>query len=310
MQRLSLNFKQVEFPFCALFINFHIILSLPAVFLRIISSFVIAGSRQLLGNRICDGDILGVLDNNFLAARKRGICPVRRAVWIPSSLFLECTSGCCASVPGAMCCTCSAGGGPTDNPPCARRGPGRGTPRQHLPPSQVGGADRPEGRESRRTGTRTVATTKKWMSYSEWQISTALERPWGCPLGSRGDAPSGKADGRPQKGKRMPPSKGNGCPLWQDQTAKMQLPGPEMAKMKIPEAKTAKIELPGAQTPKWSCHGQKRPKGSVTRRNEASPGGLGACSKKVLGLGFEHLTFWATALWKSFILQGVEAAPA
>ena len=33
-----------------------------------------------------------------------------------------------------------------------------------------------------------------------------------------------------------------------------------------------------------------------TARHGASPGGRGAYSEKVLGLGFEHLTFWATAL--------------
>ena len=43
-------------------------------------------------------------------------------------------------------------------PHCARRQPGRGTPRQHLPPSRVGGADRPKGRESRRTRARDCRT--------------------------------------------------------------------------------------------------------------------------------------------------------
>ena len=38
-------------------------------------------------------------------------------------------------------------------PLCARRGPGRGTPRQHLPPSLVGGADR-KGREPLHRGCR------------------------------------------------------------------------------------------------------------------------------------------------------------
>ena len=36
----------------------------------------------------------------------------------------------------------------------------------------------------------------------------------------------------------------------------------------------------------------------------------GGVQQKVLGLGFVPLTFWAAALWKSFILQGVGAAPA
>ena len=91
-------------------------------------------------------------------------------------------------------------------PPCARRGPGRGTPRQHLPPSRVGGADRPKGWESRRTRAR------------------------GCRTG--------------------------GCHLPQEE-------------MPLPRG-------PGVQ-------------------------------QKVLGLGFVPLTFWAAALWKSFILQGVGA---
>ena len=55
--------------------------------------------------------------------------------------------------------TTSIGGGPTNQPlPVQDGSPGRGTPRQHLPPSRVGGADRPKGRESRRTRARDCRT--------------------------------------------------------------------------------------------------------------------------------------------------------
>ena len=37
--------------------------------------------------------------------------------------FQRCTFGGRASLPGAMCCTCSVGEGPMTTPPCARRGP-------------------------------------------------------------------------------------------------------------------------------------------------------------------------------------------
>ena len=40
-------------------------------------------------------------------------------------------------------------------------GPGRGTPRQHLPPSRVGGADRPKGRESRLARARSSGGKKR-----------------------------------------------------------------------------------------------------------------------------------------------------
>ena len=64
----------------------------------------------------------------------------------------------CVFATGATWSTCSVSEGPTQTtPPCARRG----TPRQHLPPSRVGGADRPKGRESRRAGARKSGRPKR-----------------------------------------------------------------------------------------------------------------------------------------------------